>query len=416
MQPNPKKLLLRPGRDRSLLEGHPWLFSGAIESIEGDPAAGDTVEIVNHRKRWLARAAFSPNSRIAARVWTFDPDQAIDDEFLVARLTEAAGRRRNLSSDPRVTAYREVHAESDLLPGIIIDRYGDYRVLQLLTPGAERLRDALVAALTIEPGLRGLYERSDAEIRELEGLQARTGPLWGDPPDPATIIREYDLSFEVDLPHGHKTGFYLDQRENRRRVAETLRAEEVLDAFSYTGGFAAAALRSGAGHVVSIEASEGSIELGRRNIDRNGFPPTSVDWIQGDVFRELRSLRDRGRSFDAVILDPPRFAPTVSQVQRAARGYKDINLLALKLLVPGGCLYTFSCSGGVSPDLFEKIVAGAAKDAGVHVAIEGWLDQPEDHPVGAHFPEGRYLKGLVGRRGQARWYPAAPSKDPSDPD
>ncbi|HMK09650.1 MAG TPA: class I SAM-dependent rRNA methyltransferase, partial [Anaerolineales bacterium] len=296
-------------------------------------------------------------------------------------------------------------------PGLIVDRYADVRVVQLLAPGVERFRDVLVEALRRRGDVAGLYERSDADSRELEGLPARRGLLWGDVvSEPQTIV-EYGSAFRVDIAEGHKTGFYLDQRENRRRAADVLRGAEVLDAFCYSGGFSVAALRGGAGHIVAVDSSSRALELAAQNLAINGFAADRIDWIAGDVFDVLRRFRDQGRSFDAVVLDPPRFAPTASQVQRAARGYKDINLLALKLLRPGGRLMTFSCSGGVSPELFEQIVAGAARDAGAPIATEAWLAQPPDHPVAAHFPEGRYLKGLVCRKGEGRWYPERGSPD-----
>ena len=399
-----KLIRLRRGRERSLLQGHPWLFSGALERVEGDPGPGDTVEVFDSGGRWLARGAYAPASRIACRVWTFDPEEEVDEGLIRRRLEASLDRRRELASDARVTAYREVHAESDLLPGVVVDRYGGYRVIQITTPGAERYRQALLEALASRGDVRGILERSDSEVRTLEGLEPRRGLVWGEPPPLPTRIDEYELGFWADLAEGHKTGFYLDQRENRRWLAGGLRAAEVLDAFCYTGGFTVAALRSGARHVLAIDSSQRSLELASENVRLNGFDPGECDFVEADVFQELRSLRDQGRSFDAVVLDPPRFAPTASQVHRAARGYKDINLLAFKLLRPGGKLITFSCSGGVGPELFEQIVAGAARDAGAHVVVENWLGQPSDHPVGLHFPEGRYLKGLVCRKWEAGWY------------
>jgi len=403
-----KLIRLRRGRERSLLHGHPWLFSGAVEKVEGDPGPGDTIEVFDSGGGWLARGAYAPASRIACRVWTFDPEEGVDEGLIRRRLEASLDRRRELAADGRVTAYREVHAESDLLPGVVVDRYGDYRVIQLSTPGAERYRQALIDVLASRGDGRGIFERSDSEARMLEGLEPRRGAVWGEEPPLPTRIDEYELGFWADLVEGHKTGFYLDQRENRRWLAGSLKADEVLDAFCYTGGFTVAALRSGARHVHAVDSSHRSLELASENVRLNGFDPGMCEFVEGDVFQELRSLRDQGRSFDAVVLDPPRFAPTASQVHRAARGYKDINLLALKLLRPGGKLVTFSCSGGVGPEFFEQIVAGAARDAGAHVVVEGWLGQPSDHPVGLHFPEGRYLKGLVCRKGEASWYPAAP--------
>jgi 23S rRNA (cytosine1962-C5)-methyltransferase len=405
MSVNLPTLRLRRGRERSLEHGHPWLFSGAIEGIQGDPAAGETVEVIDADGRWLARGAYAPSSRIACRIWTFDRDEAVDDGLLERRLAAAIDRRSELARSGGVDAYREVHAESDLLPGIIVDRYGEIRVLQLLTPGAERFRQTVIDVLRRHGTCRGIFERSDNDARELEGLQPMRGPLWGEIPETPIPIRENELSFLVDIVEGHKTGFYLDQRDNRKLAVERLGGGEILDAFCYTGGFTVAALKGGAGHVVAIDSSRRALDQAAVHAARNGFTAGQSEFIAGDVFAELRRLRDQGRAFDAIVLDPPRFAPTASQVQRAARGYKDINLLAFKLLRPGGRLLTFSCSGGVSPGLFEQIVAGAARDAGGPIVFEAWLGQPADHPVAAHFPEGRYLKGLLCRKGEGRWYP-----------
>jgi 23S rRNA (cytosine1962-C5)-methyltransferase len=396
---------LRRGRERSLRHGHPWLFSGAIESIEGTPAAGDTVEIVDAAGNWLARAAYAPSSRIACRVWTFDADERVDEGLVQRRLRSAIERRAGLASAGQVDAYREVHAESDLLPGVIVDRYAEFRVIQLHAPGAERFLPALQDALQQDGECRGVFDRSDDEARAFEGLPSSRGRLWGESPPGLLPIREYGLTFLVDIVEGHKTGFYLDQSESRRRAREVLACQDVLDAFCYSGGFTVAALRGGAGRVVSIDSSQPALDNVARNLAANGLDVQGSERIAGDVFIEMRKLRDQGRSFDAIVLDPPRFAPTAGQVQRAARGYKDINLLAFKLLRPGGRLMTFSCSGGVSPDLFEQIVAGAARDAGAHVVFEDWLGQPADHPVATHFPEGRYLKGLICRKGNSDWYP-----------
>jgi 23S rRNA (cytosine1962-C5)-methyltransferase len=338
-------------------------------------------------------------------VWTFDRDETVGETLVERRLSEAVGRRQPLAQGGAVDAYREVHAESDLLPGVIVDRYGGFRVIQLLTPGADRLRGVLVDWLQRRGDCRGIFERSDNDARQLEGLPPGRGRLWGEIPPELTPIREYDLSFLVDIAEGHKTGFYLDQRDSRRLAGDMLAGADVLDAFCYTGGFTVAALRGGAERVLSIDSSLRALEVAAENLAANGLDPVRCERVGGDVFVELRRLRDQGRSFDAIVLDPPRFAPTAGQVPRAARGYKDINLLAFKLLRPGGCLMTFSCSGGVSAELFEQIVAGAALDAGAHIVIESWLGQPADHPVAAHFPEGRYLKGLVCRKGASAWYP-----------
>jgi 23S rRNA (cytosine1962-C5)-methyltransferase len=392
-------LRLKPKRERSVLQRHPWLFSGAVADVTGDPGIGDTVDIVSATGEWLARGAFSPHSQIRCRIFTWVEDQAVDEAFLHQRLDRSIERRGSLNRPGELTAYREVHAESDSLPGVIVDRYDRFRVVQLLTAGAERWREAIIGCLAHRRDCDGIYERSDVDTRELEGLPARAGLAWGEMPPEDLAIVENGLRFRVDVVRGHKTGLYLDQRENRKLFRNLSAGGEVLNCFAYTGGFTLAALAGGAEKVVSIESSGAALQLARENVVLNGLPGERCEWLEGDVFVELRRMRDRGLAFDAIVLDPPRFAPTASQAHRAARGYKDINLLAFKLLRPGGLLFTFSCSGGIGPELFEKIVAGAALDAEVQASVVAWLAQPSDHPVALNFPEGRYLKGLVCRRG-----------------
>lgn len=386
---------LKPGRERSVVKRHPWIFSGSIAEVSGDPQPGETVDVHAHEGTWLAKAAYSPHSQIRARIWTWKSEQQVDEIFLAGRLDDAIRLRGDLAADPEVDSYREVYAESDQIPGLIVDRYGSFRVLQFLNAGTEHWRDSIISHLASRGDCEALYERSDVDVRDLEGLQAREGVLWGTQPPESLIVREHGMRFHVDIVKGHKTGFYLDQRESRRYLHQHFPGGEVLDAFCYTGGFTLAALAAGAERVLAIDASQPSIQLAQRNVALNELPEEHCEWLQGDVFHELRKLRDRGRSFDVVILDPPRFAPTASQANKASRGYKDINLLALKLLRPGGMLFSYSCSGGISPDFFQKIIAGAALDAGVHASILAWHGQPHDHPVVLNFPEGRYLKGLV---------------------
>jgi 23S rRNA (cytosine1962-C5)-methyltransferase len=388
-------LRLKPGRERSLRRRHPWVFSGAIDRVEGDPQPGETVEVVASDGAWLARAAFSPSSQIRARVWTFVQGRPVDPGFLRERVTQALRRRQAMWPADEVTAYREVHSESDGLPGLVVDRYGEFRVAQFLSAGAEAWRQVLLEELSAHGPCTGIYERSDSEARGREGLAARAGLAWGDEPPETVEVREYDLRFSVDIRHGQKTGAYLDQRESRRLVRRIAPGASVLDGFAYAGGFSTAALAGGAERVLAIESSEAALRLAEANLAGNGLPRDRWEGRRGDVFVELRLLRDRGASFDLVILDPPRLAPTAAFVSKAARAYKDVNLLGFKLLRAGGHLVTFSCSGGVGPELFQKIVASAAADAGVEAAIVAWLGQPADHPVGIHFPEARYFKGLV---------------------
>ncbi len=392
MPPKPQ-LILNPGREKSLQRRHPWIFAGAVSSISGEPQPGDTVELISARGEFLAQAAYSPQSQIRARVWTWDRDESVDSSFLRTRLERSIQSRSLLQSYG--DAVRLVHAESDGLPGIVVDSYRDVIVLQCLTWGAERWRDVLVEAITDLCKPATLYERSDVDVRALEGLPERAGLLAGSPLSGRVQVREHGLKFLVDLLAGHKTGFYLDQRTNRLLAQQLSANREVLDCFSYTGAFAAHALQGGASKVTLVEDSRDALGIAGENLALNGLPESKAEFIGGNAFQVLRNFRDEARQFDMVILDPPKFAPTRATAERAARGYKDINLLALKLLRPGGILLTFSCSGGVDAALFQKIVAGAALDAGVHARILQRLSQGADHPVALNFPEGEYLKGLV---------------------
>ncbi len=387
-------LTLKPGRDKSVLFRHPWVFSGAVASISGDPGMGETIEIRNDKGQRLGWAAFSPQSKITARMWSWNPDETIDTAFLRGKLQAALDLRQRLIPAAETDALRLVHAESDGLPGLIVDRYADVLVMQCLSAGMERWRDEVADLLLELTGLTCIYERSDAEVRHLEGLAEREGALRGPLPTAPLVITENGLRFQVDLIRGQKTGFYLDQRRNRARVGAAAAGRDVLNCFCYTGAFSVYALAAGAASVLSIDSSAEAMAMARQNVTLNGLDRPGVDWLEADVFQALRTFRDAARSFDLIILDPPKFAPTAAQAERAARGYKDINLLALKLLRPGGLLYTFSCSGGVSADLFEKILFGASLDSGAHVEIIERLFQGIDHPVALSFPEGTYLKGL----------------------
>lgn len=386
---------LLPGREKSLLRRHPWVFAGAIDQVKGSPEDGETVEVLDSRGNFLAWGAFSPTSQIRVRIWSWRRDDQIGADFLRQRLGVAIRSRSELLAERETNAMRLVHAESDGLPGVIVDRYADTLVVQLLSSGAERWREEIADSLLELTDARRLYERSDAEVRRLENLPERCGPLRGDAPPQQIAILENGLRFLVDVYRGHKTGHYLDQRNNRRIIRAMAQGQHILDCFCYTGGFLVNALAGGAASVTAIDASQEALELARQNLLLNQLSLANVDLQQADVFQALRGFRDRAMCFDMIILDPPKFAPTASHVAKAARGYKDINLLAFKLLRPGGILITFSCSAGVDAMLFQKIVAGAALDAGVDAQILYWLFQAEDHPVGLAFPEGAYLKGLV---------------------
>ncbi|MEO8849281.1 MAG: class I SAM-dependent rRNA methyltransferase [Casimicrobiaceae bacterium] len=389
-------VVLREGRERSVLAGHPWIFSGAIDGAPSWPA-GATVDIRGADGTWLARAAWSPHSQIRARIWTFDEQEVIDAAFFRRRI-EAAVARRAALFDADHTAARLLHAEADGLPGIIADRYAEVVVIQLLAAGADAHRGLIVDALQAVTGAKAVVERSDAEVRTLEGLAPVAGVISGALPS-RLLIREHAISYRVDVIDGQKTGFYLDQRDNRRIVGAHAAGRRVLNAFCYTGGFTLAALAGGASSTLSIDSSAPALGLARSNLAANpALANLPAQWHAADVFEELRELRNAGRQFDLIVLDPPKFAPTVAHAQRAAGAYKDINLLAFKLLAPGGLLATFSCSGGISADFFRKIVAGAAVDAQAAATIVTVLGASADHPLKLAFPEGEYLKGLLLRK------------------
>lgn len=389
------KLILKAGREKSLLRRHPWIFSGAVERLDGSVESGSTIAVHTSQGEFLGWAAYSPQSQIVARVWSFERSTAIDEAFFRSRLQRAIALRDQQLALGARQAVRLVNGESDGLPGIVVDRYADVVVVQLTSAGGYRWRDTLVDALQNLTGARAIFERSDADVLTLEGLPRSVGLRSGALSEGPVRFEENALEFEVDFQGGHKTGFYLDQRDNRALARKLAHGREVLDCFCYTGAFAVAALAGGATSVTAVDSSASALAGAAAHVELNRLPPAS--FVEGDVFHVLRRMRDQNRKFDLVILDPPKFAPTAALAERASRGYKDINLLALKLLRPGGLLLTFSCSGGISRDLFQKVVAGAALDAGVDAQILHWLSAAADHPVSLPFPEGEYLKGLVCR-------------------
>jgi 23S rRNA (cytosine1962-C5)-methyltransferase len=388
-----KVIRLREGRERSLLRRHPWVFDSAV--ARGGADAGETVRIEAHDGRFLAWGAYSPASKIRSRAWSFTEADRIDPAFFRNRLAQAVALRQRLK--PESNGVRLVHGESDGLPGFVADRYGDTLVAQFLSAGAERWKKVLADGLLEATGLARLYERSDASSRGLEGLPEVAGWLRGDGPTEIEVA-EHGWKFGLDVATGHKTGFYLDQRESRARFAAWVRrlgAQRVLNCYCYTGGFTVAALAGGAAHVTSIDSSAPALARARANVALNGFAEDRTEFLDADVNATLRRFGADGREFDAIVLDPPKLAPTVAHAERAARAYKDINRLALKLLAPGGLLFTFSCSGGIPADLFHKIVASAGTDAGVDGTIAERLGAAPDHPMTLAFPEGEDLKGLV---------------------
>jgi 23S rRNA (cytosine1962-C5)-methyltransferase len=409
-----KTLHLKPGKERSLYRRHPWIFQGSIDMRASErTGAGETVRIVDSEGKFLAVAAFSPQSQIRARVWSFDEATIIDHRFFKNMIRAAAERRAALPIDG--TAMRVVHGESDGLPGLIVDRYNNVAVAQFTSAGTERWKDAITQSLVSELKVSAVYERSDSSVRKLEGLEPTQGWLHADPhplPSPAqagegakpsTLIQftENSLTFEVDIASGHKTGFYLDQRNNRAlfaRVVRQAQLKRVLNCYCYTGGFTLSALAGGAEHVMSVDSSAPALAHAARHVQLNDFDAARCEFADADVNATLRKLRAEGQQFDAIVLDPPKFAPSAAHAGRAARAYKDINRLAFHILRPGGFLFTFSCSGGIDPDLFQNIVAGAATDAGCDAAIIERLGAGHDHPHTLAFPEGEYLKGLLLRK------------------
>lgn len=398
------ELRLKAGKERSLQRRHPWIYDTAVASVRGRPQPGDLVAVRGKDGDWLAWAAYAPASSLRARCWSFAESDVIDAAWFGARVAEAVRRRLSLATSTSAT--RMVFGEADRLPGFVADRYGDQLVVQLQSAGAESQREPLLDALMQATDCRAIFDRSDSATRKREGLEPVSGTVRGDEPPPFVSVHEHGLQFQVDVRRGHKTGFYIDQRDNRRLAqalaarlaAENGRAPRTLNCFCYTGGFSLAAHRGGLGETWSIDSSADALARAEAQWALNAFPATSARWQEADVFDALRALRNAGEWFDLIVLDPPKFAASHHHVDRAARAYKDINLNALRLLAPGGYLLTFSCSGAIDVDLFQKIVAGAVIDAGVECQLLGRLSAGEDHPMSMVHPEGEYLKGLVLRR------------------
>jgi 23S rRNA (cytosine1962-C5)-methyltransferase len=388
-------VILKKSADSFIKRKHPWIFSGAIEKVEGNPSIGETVQIFTSNKTPVGSGSYSPSSQIRVRVWSFDPEEKIDEGFFNRKISAAFDLRKQIIDSSQTNAYRIVNAESDGLPGLIVDRYADYLVCQFLSAGVEVNKEIIIERVNDIFKPTGIFERSDVDVRTKEGLQPTQGLLKGTVPDDLIEVLENGFKFLVDIKGGHKTGFYLDQRDNRALVSEFAKGKNVLNCFSYTGGLSVYALAAGAEKVTQIDSSASALEVANKNIELNGLSISSVENINGDIFEVLRKFRDERKTFDLIILDPPKFAESVAQIQQASRGYKDINLLAMKLLNPCGLLFTFSCSGHISKELFQKIVSDAALDSGREVKIIKQLTQSSDHPVTLNFPEGLYLKGLV---------------------
>lgn len=393
-------ITLKPGKEKSLLRRHPWIFPTAIDHVDGKPEEknkpGVTALVQSATGQFLARAAFSPNSQIRARVWTFNENEPVDHAMIKRRVKKAVAYRATHVKD--TDAIRLIFGEADGFPGLVADWYGGKQghvVCQFQSAGVEAWKVPIVQALIAETGCPNAYERSDASVREREGMPSITGVLAGDEPSQETLVTENGVRYAVDIKTGHKTGFYIDQRDNRRTVMEHAAGRDMLNCFCYTGGFSLAALKGGANSVISIDSSGEALAAAQRNVALNNFDETKAQWWDADVFKALRNLREEGKTFDLIILDPPKFAASPQQVERAARAYKDINLLGLQLLRENGLLFTYSCSGAISADLFQKIIAGAATDAKVDARILRRLSAGIDHPMTTNFPEGEYLKGLM---------------------
>ena len=387
-------MILAKGRERSLLRRHPWIFSGAIKNVTGSPAAGETVEVVDISGSFLAFAAYSPDSQLQGRVWSFDPAEKIGRAFFSKKIRNAFLLRERLGYMTPGGGCRLLFSESDGLPGVIADWYDGVIVLQLVSAGAEFHRADILAALQELPGVRGIFERSDASVRRREGLEPASGHLWGEAPE-KVIITENGLKFEVDPLHGQKTGFYFDLRDARTALRRFVRGKRVLNMFSYTGAFAVNALDSGAEYVINCDSSRPALEQAERNLALNGFDDSRYENICGDCFEILKDMRAEGKKFDVVILDPPKLIDSRGALDRGCRAYQFLARNGFELLVPGGIMFNFSCSGLMVPDLFQKITASAAAEVQCDARILGFLQQSADHPVDIATPETLYLKGII---------------------
>jgi len=386
---------LKKGRDKSFNRKHPWIFSGAIDSVNDINNNGETVDIISGDGKFLGYGSYSSHSQISVRVLSFNPEDKIDRSYFQQKIESAIQFRKQIIDAESTNAYRVINAEGDSLPGLVVDKYADFLVCQFLSAGAEFWKNETVEILSNIFNPTGILERSDVDVREKEGLQQSKGILYGEKPEGPIEIIENGNKFFVDINLGHKTGFYLDQRDNRKFLEKFSAGKDILNCFSFTGGFSVYAIKAGASKVSNVDSSSEALSLAEKNFVLNGIDLSKYENIQDDIFKYLRKLRDTNKQFDIIILDPPKFAESVSQIEKASRGYKDINLLALKLLKKNGVLFTFSCSGHIVPDLFNKIIADAATDAGREAHILKYLTQSPDHTMLTSFPEGLYLKGLV---------------------
>ncbi|TDO19153.1 class I SAM-dependent rRNA methyltransferase [Pedobacter duraquae] len=389
------EIILKKGKEKAVHQKHPWVFSGAIDKVKGDPANGDVIRLLAADKTFLAYGYYNAQSRVAVRLLEWDEQRIINRDWYAEKLHKAISSRGHVLRDSETDTCRLVFSEADYLPGLIVDRYADFLSLQILSSGIENVKDDIIDILRSALNPKGIFDKSDATARDHENLEAKQGLLWGELPPEFIAVKENGINYHINIVNGQKSGFYCDQRDNRQILAEYTKDKKVLDCFCYSGGFSLNSLRHGASHVTSVDSSALALETLQHNIQLNGFDIQQNTSVQADVNKQLRKFKDEGHLFDVVVLDPPKYAPSRSALDRAARAYKDLNRLGMALLPPGGLLATFSCSGAVDIETFKQIIAWAALDAGREVQIVKQFTQPEDHPVRISFPEGEYLKGLL---------------------
>ncbi|MGN7203641.1 class I SAM-dependent rRNA methyltransferase [Pedobacter sp. SAFR-022] len=389
------EVILKKGKEKAALQRHPWIFSGALDRIKGSPANGEVVRVLAADKAFLAYGYFNEKSRVAVRMLEWDEAKTIDRGWYQQKIRTAIASRAHVLQHGDTNTCRLVFSEADFLPGLIVDRYADFLSLQILSAGIENAKEEIISILREELQPKGIFDKSDATARGHEDLEVANGLLWGEQPPEFLEVKENGILYHINIAGGQKSGFYCDQRDNRQILAAYTAGRAVLDCFSYSGGFSLNSLKAGATHVTSVDSSALALETLQQNIDLNGFDKAQSTVVQSDVNKQLRAFKEEGRKFDVIVLDPPKYAPSRSALDRAARAYKDLNRHGMGLLESGGLLATFSCSGAVDIETFKQIIAWAALDAGKEIQIVKQFSQPEDHPVRISFPEGEYLKGLL---------------------